>query len=99
MDIASNGTILQSGLYTKRLDSSEIKALRESASNSMNKYTFKEFSQNNFFQKEELSVGEKILKTSEEFSRFLYENGIDGVHVKRISELTFIAPSFLDTKV
>ncbi|MBA1433625.1 MAG: hypothetical protein FAF04_08600, partial [Epsilonproteobacteria bacterium] len=51
------------------------------------------------FPTKKLSVGELVLKNTQDFQKFLYTNGIDGNSVKRISELNFTQPSFLDIKV
>jgi len=95
MQVSSHNGI--QNLYTQKLSKDEVKQLKDVIDENINKYTFTDFSTTNV-SNQELSNGEKILKNSQEFQNFLYKNGIDGVSVKRISELNFTAPSFLDVK-
>ena len=97
MQISSNSSVIKD-LYMKKLSSDEVKQIKQEITDNTNKYTFTDFSSKNNFSSKELSIGEKILQNSQEFQSFLYSNGIDGVSVKRISELNFTSPSFLDLK-
>ena len=96
MQIGSNSQAIKD-LYMKRLSHDEVKKIKQEITDNINKYTFKDFSQNNFANKK-LSAGELILKNTQDFQKFLYTNGIDGKYVKRISELNFTQASFLDIK-
>ena len=96
MQIGSNSHAIKD-LYMKRLSHDEVKKIKQEITDNLNKYTFKDFSQNNFSNKK-LSAGELILKNTQDFQKFLYTNGIDGKYVKRISELNFTQASFLDIK-
>jgi len=96
MDITSNQTVIQD-LYMKRLTKDEVKEIKQEIVDNANKYTFTDFSKTNFSQ-QKLSVGEQILKNTQDFQSFLYSNGIDGRSVKRISQLDFSSPSYLDIK-
>jgi len=96
MQIGSSDNIIQN-LYMKPLSSDEAKELKQAVVDNANKYTFTDFS-NKDYSKKELSSGEQILKNSQDFQKFLYDNGIDGRSVRRISELTFDTPSFLNIK-
>ncbi|MEO1937857.1 MAG: hypothetical protein ABGW85_04390 [Sulfurimonas sp.] len=96
MQISSTDNIIQN-LYMKRLNSDEVKKIKQAVVDNANKYTFRDFSMKDYSNKE-LSAGEQILKNSQDFQKFLYTNGIDGRSVRRISELTFDTPSFLNIK-
>ena len=96
MQIGSNSHSIKD-LYMKRLSHDEVKKIKQEITDNINKYTFTDFSQNNFSNKK-LSGGELILKNTQDFQKFLYTNGIDGKYVKRISELNFTQASFLDIK-
>ena len=96
MQIGSNSHAIKD-LYMKRLSHDEVKKIKQEITDNINKYTFTDFSQNNFSNKK-LSGGELILKNTQDFQKFLYTNGIDGKSVKRISELNFSQASFLDIK-
>ncbi len=96
MQISSNTNVIQN-LYMKRLSSDEVKELKQAVVDNANKYVFTDFSLKDY-SKKELSSGEQILKNSQDFQKFLYDNGIDGRSVRRISELTFDTPSFLNIK-
>ena len=96
MQIGSNSHAIKD-LYMKRLSHDEVKKIKQEITDNINKYTFTDFSQNNFSNKK-LSGGELILKNTQDFQKFLYTNGIDGKSVKRISELNFTQASFLDIK-
>jgi len=95
MQISSNSTIIQN-LYTKKLSADEVKEIKQKITDNANRYTFTNFYKDPSSKK--LSAGELILKNTQEFQKFLYSNGIDGVSVKRISELNFPSASFLDIK-
>jgi len=97
MQIGSSNSAIKD-LYMKKLSPEEVKAIKQEVVDNANKYTFTDFSAENNFGKEKLSVGEQILKNTEDFQQFLYDNGIDGKSVKRVSELRFEEPSFLDIK-
>jgi arsenate reductase-like glutaredoxin family protein len=96
MQISSNNSAIKD-LYTQKLSDDEVKQIKKEIKDNANKYTFTDFSKTDFSTKE-LSVGEQILKKSEDFQKFLYDNGIDGGSVKRISQLDFSTPSYLDIK-
>ena len=96
MQISSSNSVIKD-LYMQKLSKDEVKQIKQEIVDNANKYTFTDFSQNNFSSKK-LSPGEQILKNSQDFQKMLYENGIDGVSVKRISELNFTSASFLDVK-
>jgi hypothetical protein len=96
MQISSNSSAIK-GLYTQKLSDDEVKQIKQEIADNAKKYAFTDFSQTNGSTKE-LSVGEKILKNSQEFQKFLYDNGLDGSSVKRVSQLDFSLPSYLDIK-
>jgi hypothetical protein len=81
----------------KPLSSDEVKELKQAVVDNANKYVFTDFSLKDY-SKKEFSSGEQILKNSQDFQKFLYDSGIDGRSVRRISELTFDTPSFLNIK-
>ncbi|WP_457745586.1 hypothetical protein [Sulfurimonas sp.] len=92
----SNSTVIQD-LYLKKLTNDEVKEIKQAIVDNANKYTFTNFSKNDF-SSPKLSVGEQIQKNTQDFQKFLYSNGIDGRSVKRISELNFSTPNYLDIK-
>jgi len=96
MQISSSNSAIKN-LYMQRLSSDEVKKIKQEIVDNSNKYTFTNFASNDFSNKK-LSPGELILKNTQDFQKFLYTNGIDGNSVKRISELNFTQPSFLDIK-
>ena len=96
MQIGSSDNVIQN-LYMKPLSSDEAKELKQAVVDNANKYTFTDFSLKDYAN-QELSSSEQILKNSQDFQKFLYDNGIDGRSVRRISELTFETPSFLNIK-
>jgi len=97
MQISSNSNTIQN-LYMHRLSKDEVKKIKQQIVDNANRYTFTNFAK--FTKaKKDLSVGEKIQQNLQEFQKFLYSNGIDGRSVKRISELSFTKPAFLDVKV
>ena len=96
MEISSNNNLFRN-FYTKPLDKDEVKELKQAIVDNANRYTFKNFTQEQPLY-QNLSSSEKIMKNTEDFQKFLYENGIDGKSVRRISELTFDTPSFLNIK-
>jgi hypothetical protein len=96
LEISSNNNLFRN-LYTKPLDKDEVKELKQAIVDNANRYTFKSFTQEQPLY-QNLSSSEKIMKNTEDFQKFLYENGIDGKSVRRISELTFDTPSFLNIK-
>ncbi len=97
MQIASGSSVIQN-LYMHKLSGDEVKKIKQQIVDNANKYTFTDFSK---FKNEDenLSVGEKIQKSIQEFQEFLYSNGIDGKSVKRVSELNLTQASFFDVKV
>jgi len=97
MQLSSNTNAIKN-LYMKRLTGDEVKKIKQQIVDNANRYTFKDFSKNSFNTKK-LLPGEQILKNTEDFQKFLYSNGIDGNSVKRVSQLNFTAPSYLDVKV
>ena len=96
MQVGRNGYTIKN-LYMKRLSNDEVKQIKEEIAKSEEKFTFSAFS-NESISKNKLSGGELVAKNSQDFQKFLYSQGIDGVNVKRVSELTFSQPSFLDIK-
>jgi len=96
MQIASNSSVIKN-LYMHKLSGDEVKKIKQQIVDDVGKYTFSNFS--NFKNEKNLSADEKIEKNIEEFQELLYENGIDGKSVKRISELNPTKPAFLDMKV
>jgi len=96
MQVSSSSSVIKD-LYMQKLSSDEVKELKQEIKANQNKYTFTDFTQSDLSTKK-LSNGELILKNSQDFQKFLYENGIDGTSVKRISELNFTSPEFLDVK-
>jgi len=97
MQILSSSNGIQN-LYMHRLSGDEVKKIKQQIVDNANKYTFTNFTKFTKADKD-LSSGERIQKNLQEFQKFLYSNGIDGKKVKRISELNFIKPAFLDVKV
>ena len=97
MQISSNSSSVIKNLYMKKLSHDEVKKIKEAVIDNAKKYTFTNFAKNDF-GKEKLSAGELVQKNNYEFQQFLYANGIDGTSVKRVSQLNFSAPSFLDIK-
>jgi len=95
MQVSSSTSAIKD-LYMKKLSADEVKQIKQELTDNQNKYTFTDFSTD--FSTKKLSSGEQIFKNSQDFQKFLYSNGIDGVSVKRISELNFTTPSFLDIK-
>jgi len=98
MPSVSNNSAIKD-LYMQKLSKDEVKKIKQEIVDNANKYTFTDFSKNSFSSSKKLSAGEQILKNTEDFQKFLYTNGIDGSSVKRISELKFTLPSYLDIKV
>jgi len=96
MQISSNNSAIKD-LYMQKLSKDDVKKIKQEIVDNANKYTFTDFSKTDF-STQKLSAGEKVLQNSQDFQKFLYSNGIDGVHVRRISELNFTSPSFLDIK-
>jgi len=96
MQILSNNSVIKD-LYMHKLSKDEVKKIRQALVDNANKYTFTNFSTSSF-SKEKLSAGEQIAKNTQDFQKFLYSNGIDGKSVKRVSELNFFLPSYLDIK-
>ena len=97
MQISSSFNGIQN-LYMHRLSSDEVKKIKQQIVDEAGKYTFKEFS--SFTQDSgDLSGDDRIQKNLQDFQKFLYNSGIDGKSVKRISELSFSKPAFLDVKV
>ncbi len=97
MEISSNNSVIKN-LYMHKLSHDEVKKIKQAVIESANKFTFTNFT-NNDFDTKKLSIGEQIQKNNFEFQKFLYKNGIDGQSVKRVSELNFISPQFFDIKV
>ena len=81
-----------------KLSNDEVKKIKQAVVDNATKYTFTDFTKNNIAINK-LSPAEKIQQNNFEFQKFLYANGIDGTSVRRVSELNFVAPSFLDFKV
>jgi len=96
MQISSNNSAIKD-LYMQKLSKDEVKKIKQELVDNANKYTFTDFSQQNFSSRK-LSPGEQILKNTQDFQKFLYSNGIDGKSVTRVSQLDFTRPSFLDIK-
>jgi hypothetical protein len=97
MQVKTDGSLSFQKVYRQPLTKDEFKSLKEAVELNANKYTFKDFAYDNAPDKK-LFGSELALKNSQDFQKFLYDNGIDGVHVRRISELDFGIPTFFDTK-
>jgi Mn-containing catalase len=96
MQVSSNSSAIKD-LYTQKLSKDEVKQIKQEIADNVNKYTFTDFSQKSYSTKESY-WGEKTFQNSQDFQKFLYTNGIDGSSVKRISQLDFSTPSYLDIK-
>ena len=96
MDISSNKSVLKN-FYFQKLSKEDVKEIKQTLVDNANRYTFKDLSLNDYSAKK-LSAGELVQKNSMEFQKFLYEKGIDGNSIKRISQLNFTPPAFLDIK-
>jgi hypothetical protein len=96
MQVLSQSSSIKS-LYVQKISKDELKKIKQELFENKNRYTFRSTSSiDNLHTK--LSGWQQILKNSEDFQKFLYSNGIDGTNVKRVSELTFNPPAFLDIK-
>ena len=96
MKIDTNNSAIKD-LYMQKLSKNDVKKIKQEIADSRNRYTFTDFSKN--YGDKKLSIGMQIQQNSEDFQRFLYSNGIDGVSVKRVSQLTFVKSSYLDVKI
>jgi hypothetical protein len=96
MKIDTNNSAIKD-LYMQKLSKNDVKKIKQEIADSRNRYTFTDFSKN--YGDKKLPIGMQIQQNSEDFQRFLYSNGIDGVSVKRVSQLTFVKPSYLDVKI
>ncbi len=96
MQISANNSAIKN-LYMQKLSKDEVKKIRQEIVDNANRYTFTDFSLHDF-SKQKLSAGEQILKNTQDFQKFLYSKGINGSSVKRISELNFSLPSYLNIK-
>jgi hypothetical protein len=96
MQVSSSSSAIKD-LYTQKLSKDEVKQIKQEIADNVNKYTFTDFSKKSYSTKESY-WGEKTFQNSQDFQKFLYTNGIDGSSVKRVSQLTFEKPSFLDIK-